>query len=103
MRPRVPWMTQTDILLLEWLDEMKENGPADAAPPKQIHLSLEEEPDYSHLNRRLRKLFDAGLVEKPYSGGYYQISELGQRYLHDPDASVDDFVLEETSDEDDEE
>jgi DNA-binding PadR family transcriptional regulator len=96
-------MTETDVALLEWLDDMKKYGPADAAPPKQIHLYMEDPPTYSHLNRRLRKIADAGLVEKVEEGGYYEISELGQRYLHDPDASAEEFPVpgDEDGEEDD--
>jgi DNA-binding transcriptional ArsR family regulator len=92
-------MTQTDVALLEWLDDLKGSGPLDMATPKQIHLTLEDAPTYSHLNRRLRALYDAGLVEKPHDGNY-RITELGQRYLHDPDASVEEFLQEEEDDED---
>jgi len=99
MRPRVPWMTKNDDAVLEWLDEV--DMPS---PPKQIHLTMEGAPSYTTINRRLRKLDEVDMVEKhPDAEGYYQITEKGRRYLHDPNAKIEEFLLEEEDDEEDDE
>ncbi|WP_204365616.1 ArsR family transcriptional regulator [Natronococcus jeotgali] len=92
----VPWMTKADHYILELLDRV-----GFALPPKAIGLGLREEygdaaPTWGHVARRLREdLSEHGLVEQPYEDevrGYYAISELGKRYLHDPHAEPEEFV-----------
>lgn len=87
VRPLVPWMSKVDDILLEWLDEHDI-----AVTPKVIHANLDTGVSYSQVNRRLWKLETNGLVEKdPERNDYYAITDLGRTYLHDPDASPDDF------------
>ncbi len=91
-------MTKNDDAVLEWLDDI-----GLPAPPKQIHLTMDGAPSYTTINRRLRKLDEAEMVEKhPDAEGYYRLTEKGTRYLHDPNASVEEFLLEEDEDEEDE-
>lgn len=95
MRPAVFWMSQVDDVVLEWLDEHDI-----AAPPKVIHVNLERAVSYSQVNRRLRKLEENGLVHKgPERNDYYAITDLGREYLHDPDATADDFPDQSGQDE----
>lgn len=98
MPPVVSWMTRVDHLVLELLDQQ-----GIALPPTAITLALEEEhginaPSSSQVARRLREdLSDHGLVKQPYEDrvrGYYLITDLGRRYLHDPDAESEEFVAD---------
>lgn len=95
MPPVVPWMTRTDRYILDLL----ECGLA--LPPKVIHLNLrrthgDDAPSRRQISRRLRnELTEHGLVCQPFSGearGVYAITDLGERYLHDPDAEPAAFV-----------
>ena len=100
MRPYVSWMSDVDRLILEWLDET-----GIAAPPKVIYLNLvdeygdEEMASFSQINRRIRDpLPKHGLVERAHEDraqGYYRITELGRRYLHDSDAAPEEFVADD--------
>ncbi|WP_255171255.1 hypothetical protein [Natrononativus amylolyticus] len=94
-------MTKTDQYILTLLDRV-----GFALPPKAIGLGLREEygeeaPSWRHVSRRLSgDLTDHGLVNQPYAGevrGYYAITELGERYLHDPDAKPEEFVNDNTT------
>jgi hypothetical protein len=96
MPPPVPWMTRTDRYVLDLLDRR-----GLVVPPKAIWLSLrhvhgEDAPSKKQISRRLRnKLTEHGLVHQPFSSeerGYYELTELGERFLHDPDAEVEEFV-----------
>ena len=83
----VNWMTQVDDVVLDWLDEHDI-----AAPPKVIHVNIDPVVSYSQINRRLWKLEENGLVEKdPERNDYYAITDLGRKYLHDSDATAEDF------------
>lgn len=95
--PVVPWMSRVDHLILELLDEQ-----GIALPPTAVMLALRERdainaPSKSHVARRLRdELSYHGLVDQPHEGevqGYYAITDLGQRYLHDADADPAEFVV----------
>ena len=95
--PKVPWMTRVDRLILKVLDE----AGITAVPPKAIVLELRERhgidaPSKSQVNRRLRnELTEYGLVYQPFQAEarvYYAITDLGERYLHDPDATSEEFI-----------
>ncbi|MCD2205073.1 PadR family transcriptional regulator [Halobacterium sp. KA-6] len=87
MRPRVPWMSKVDDIVLEWLDDHDI-----AATPKVIHTNLDTAISYSQVNRRLWKLETNNLIERdPDRNDYYAITDLGRTYLHDPTATADDF------------
>jgi len=73
MRPRVPWMNQTDDRILEALDESDM-----FLTPAVLAKNL----DYSRVwvSNRLQKLVDVGLIENPEKS-YYRITERGRAYL----------------------
>lgn len=96
MPPLVPWMTGADGYILRLLDRT-----GVAMPPKAIALNLRAEhgasaPSEKHVGRRLREeLSTHGLVHQPFQDearAYYALTELGKRYLHDPDAEPEEFV-----------
>lgn len=97
MPPPVPWMTRTDRYVLDLLDR-----PGIVAPPKAIWLSLrrlhgdDAAPSKKQISRRLRNELTAhGLVHQPFEGeerGYYELTELGERFLHAPDADPEEFI-----------
>ena len=98
MPPVVPWMTRTDRYILELLDRA-----GIVAPPRVIRLELrerygEDAPSRRQIARRLgNELSEHGLVEQPFDDevrGYYGITELGERYLHDPDAEPEEFIAD---------
>ena len=74
-------MTGNDDTTLEFLED---SGLA--LPPRAIEYNIKtrynKEISYSTINRRLKMLSEAELVEKEYeSGGFYSISEKGMKYL----------------------
>ena len=98
MPPLVPWMTRTDRYVLNLLDRA-----GIVATPKTIWLELrrqhgEDAPSKRQVSRRLKdELSDYGLVTQPFADearGYYELSELGKRFLHDPDATSEEFVAD---------
>lgn len=104
MPPVVPWMTRTDRYILDLLDRA-----GVVAPPRVIRLELREQygedaPSRRQIARRLsNELSEHGLVEQPFDSevrGYYGITELGERYLHDSDAEPAEFIVDmDTSEE----
>lgn len=98
MPPLVSWMTGADGYILDLMDQV-----GIPLPPTAIALGLREwhgqsAPTANHIARRLRNdLSTHGLVHQPYPDevrGYYAITELGERYLHDPDAEAEEFVAD---------
>lgn len=96
MPPVVPWMTNTDRHILDLL------GRAGiAVTPAVIWRNLRDEladdaPSERQISRRLRgQLTEHGLVSEPFDGveGYYALSALGERYLHDDDAESEEFIV----------
>ena len=93
-------MTKVDESILTLLDRV-----GIALTPTAIELALRDErgdaPTMNHIARRLRNdLSEHGLVHQPHSEearGYYAITELGERYLHDPDADSEEFVADMTT------
>ena len=97
--PLVPWMSRVDGQILRVLDQVEF-----PLPPKAIMLGIraqfgeEATPAAYHVSRRVRgPLFEHGLIERPFpdeAKTYYGLTELGERYLHDPDAEPEDFVFD---------
>ncbi|WP_082220691.1 winged-helix domain-containing protein [Haloferax gibbonsii] len=72
-------MSLKDGLLLEFLAEHNLE-----LPPKPLYRNLNRhghEIGYSTVRLRLSELEKHGLVQEVGSGGYYEVSEVGQRYL----------------------
>ncbi len=96
MPPVVPWMTQTDRYILEILAD-----GGIIVTPAVIWLNLrsrygDSTPSKRQISRRLRnELSEHGLVNQPFpdeARGYYKLTELGERFLHDPDAEPEEFI-----------
>ncbi|RDZ48625.1 phage repressor protein [Haloferax sp. Atlit-19N] len=72
-------MSLKDGLLLEFLAEHNLE-----LPPKPLYRNLNRHGHkigYSTVRLRLSELEKHGLVSEVGSGGYYEISEVGQQYL----------------------
>lgn len=91
-------MTRTDRYILDLLDQ-----PGIVVPPKAIWLSLrrmhgEDAPSKKQISRRLRnELTEHGMVHQPFSSeerGYYELTELGDRFLRDPNAEPEEFIAD---------
>ena len=82
MRARVPWMSQCDNRILEFLNETDI-----VATPFVIANNI----DYSrqYVNQRIRILATNGLVENT-GDGLYRITDLGRAYLNG-ELDVDDL------------
>lgn len=89
MRARVVWITIGDVDILEFLDGHE--IPNFEAQPGQIAKNTPKTA--STVRNRVRILKEAGLIEQTdEKRGYYQISDLGRRYLND---ELTDTELEE--------
>ena len=84
-RPRVEWMTRADDTILEFL--LNDGNESLNASPTFVEANV----DYkiSHIRNRMRKLYEAGLIEYyDEDRGLYRITDLGRDYLSgDLDAS----------------
>jgi predicted transcriptional regulator len=83
MRPVVSWMTKSDDVILEFLEEKDI-----AVPPMVISFNVSG-VSYPTVQRRVKELADNGLVTR-YDDpqGYVEITEKGRAYLRgDLDAS----------------
>lgn len=98
MAPLIPWMTRTDRYVLDLLDRA-----GIVATPKTVWLELcrehgEDAPSKRQVSRRLKdELSEYELVRQPFADearGYYELTELGERFLHDPDAEPTEFVAD---------
>lgn len=80
MLPRAPWMTDNDIVVLEFFDQHADL----ALPPTVVWYNLQEYVNVSQstIKRRMRELADYNLLEKDDdTRGYHILSEKGQQYL----------------------
>jgi len=73
MRQRPDWMSPTDDLILQTLADSDL-----VLTPAVLAYNLDISRD--HVNRRLSKFTEVGLVNRP-DRGYYTISETGEQYL----------------------
>mgnify|MGYP006298932321 CR=1 FL=1 len=82
MRGRADWMMFVDDPILEIVRDLRASSPAEVA----------EEVDYSreHVNRRMQKLYEYQLLERP-SRGLYRITDNAEAYL---DENLDANKLE---------
>lgn len=92
MRPRVPWMSDVDRVILEIADS-RTRGTSAADTWINWPEPDEDRPTHQHIHRRFRTLHEHGLLEEEGSKrGWYRLTDLGDRYLHDDSATVSDFV-----------
>jgi len=74
----VSWMTAADDRILEFL--LNEGNKPLVATPAVIEMNVDYQR--THVNNRLGKLLDAGLVEYyDENRGAYQITDFGRAYL----------------------
>ena len=96
MRPRVPWMNETDDTILEYLAQLEVNGGYVTQSPTAVWVNLDEEmgildKSQSTISRRMKRLEKMDLLEKTdEKRAYYRITDKGLRYL-DGELSRDDL------------
>ena len=87
MRPRVPWMTETDDTILEYFEALEAAGFSVWQAPTPIWVNLTDnlgatEKSRETISRRMGKLEQMGLLERvDETRGYYRITEKGLAYL----------------------
>lgn len=84
-------MTDSDDTILEFLQD---TGLALSPRAIEYNLNTRHQVDisYSTVNRRLKLLYDSGLVKKEYpEGGFYALTDKGRSYL-DGDLDVSELV-----------
>ena len=101
MRPRVPWMNESDDAILEFLRELRIGDAQVALPPTAVWLNLQEMDALDRapntISRRFSTLEGIGLVECiDEKRGYYRITDKGIAYL-EGELERDDLVLPEDS------
>jgi len=75
MRPRVSWMTQGDIAILEFLHQKDI-----AATPAVVAYNIDFSAGY--VRRRMRRLLEEDLLTQvDENQGMYRVSEKGEAYL----------------------
>ena len=88
MRPRVPWMNETDDTILEYLSQLEINGGQYVTQsPTAVWVNLSEQFDIleksqSTVARRMQHLEQMDLLDKAdEKRAYYRITPKGLRYL----------------------
>jgi hypothetical protein len=101
MRPRVPWMNETDDAILEFFEELE--GCTEfriTLPPTAVWYNLVEVSSLldkapNTVSRRMGRLDDIGLLELvDEDRAYYRFTDKGQEYL-DGNLDADDLRLPE--------
>ena len=89
-RPRVPWMTQGDDRILEFL--LNEGGQELYATPRVISYNINYARNY--VQERIKILRDADLVAyEDEKKAMYRITDRGRAYLSG-ELDVDDFDID---------
>lgn len=87
MRPRVPWMNETDDAILEYFEALESAGFRTWLAPTPVWLNLTEnlevlDKSRDTISRRMGLLADMGLLERvDDKRGYYRITNEGLAYL----------------------
>lgn len=87
MRPRVPWMNETDDAILEFFEELESTGLNVWFAPTPVWINLTQnlgvlEKSRDTISRRMGKLAEMGLLERVDDRrGYYCITDKGMAYL----------------------
>jgi len=95
MIPKVSWLTAADTLIIWWMSEHRYRVAVTAAIVS-TNIGLSQ----SHVNRRMNLLEAGGLIEEAENvdkRGYYQISDLGERYIIG-DCSLDELEQRDPTD-----
>lgn len=89
MRPRVPWMNETDDSILEYLAQLEIGGGNRVTQsPTAVWVNLAQEFDVldksqSTVSRRMKRLEQMDLLEKTdEKRAYYRITDKGIRYVN---------------------
>lgn len=89
MRPRPPWMSETDDAILEFYESLAEAGFRVALPPTVVWANLTKELQIidrsrNTISNRMRRLTKAELLEvTDEKRRYYRITDKGLAYLND--------------------
>lgn len=101
MRPRVPWMNETDDAILEFFEELYGAGELEVAlPPTAVWYNLVVDlcvldKSTNTISRRMNRLDEMGLLEKvDQKRGYYKFTDKGRRYLNG-DLDAEELQLED--------
>lgn len=87
MRPRVPWMNETDDAILEFFEELASAEFRVCLAPTPVWLNLTQELEVLEksrdtVSRRMGKLAEMGLLERvDEKRGYYRITDMGLAYV----------------------
>jgi DNA-binding transcriptional ArsR family regulator len=87
MRPRVPWMNETDDAILEFLESLDTDGVRVWQAPTPVWINVTRNFDAldvsrNTVSRRMGKLAEMGLLERvDEKRGYYKITDKGLAYL----------------------
>lgn len=87
MRPRVPWMNETDDAILEFLAGLEVDGVRVWQAPTPVWINLTRNFDAidvsrNTVSRRMGKLVEMSLLKRvDNKRGYYTITEKGLAYL----------------------
>lgn len=88
MRPRVPWMNETDGAILEFFAELESAGFRIWLSPTPVWINATQNLDVldksrDTISRRMVKLAEMGLLERTdEKRGYYRITDKGVAYLN---------------------
>ena len=89
MRPRVPWMNETDDSILEFLAQLEiDGGDRVSLSPTAVWVNLSGDLDIldksqSTVSRRMKRLDQMDLLEKTdEKRAYYRITDKGVRYVN---------------------
>lgn len=87
MRPRVPWMNETDDTILEYFEALEAAGFSVWQAPTPVWVNLSSNlgatgKSRETVSRRMGHLEQMGLLERvDETRGYYRITEKGLAYL----------------------
>lgn len=105
MRPRVPWMTEIDDVILDYLYDIGTKHEHQVVqPPKTVWWNLVEELEMidrspTTVRRRMQKLTEEGLLEQiEAKGTYYRLTDLGVRYV-EGDVTLDELSIDRDDEE----
>jgi hypothetical protein len=91
-------MSDVDRVILEIADD-RQRGTSAADVWINWPEEVQSRPTDQHVHRRVRELYDRGFLEREGNKrGWYILTEVGDKYLNDPDATIEDFTDEDDED-----